>query len=185
VGHLGNWDAGGAWVGASGFKLVTVAEVLRPRRMFDFFVDHRAKLGMTIYPAEKGVTTKLREEAEGGAIVAILGDRDLKQTGPVVRFFGEEVPFPPGAASIALAGDLPVVVAGIFGITLPDGRRGWECKVSEQIPPPDERGEEGVRVMTQRIALVLEDFIRSRPEEWHATFQRFWPADRRSDAAVT
>jgi KDO2-lipid IV(A) lauroyltransferase len=183
VGHLGNWDAGGAWVGASGFKLVTVAEVLRPRRMFDFFVDHRAKLGMTIYPAEKGVTKKLREEAENGAVVAILGDRDLKGTGPIVRFFGEDVPFPAGAASIALSAGLPVVVTGIFGITLPDGRRGWEAIVSEQVTPPEESGEEGVRLMTQKIALVLEDFIRSRPEEWHAVFQRFWPSDRQRSAS--
>jgi Bacterial lipid A biosynthesis acyltransferase len=53
VGHLGNWDAAGAWVGARGNRLVTVAEVLRPRRMFDFFVAHRAALGMTIYPAAR------------------------------------------------------------------------------------------------------------------------------------
>lgn len=181
VGHLGNWDAGGAWVGATGFNLVTVAEVLRPRRMFDFFVDHRAKLGMTIFPAEKGVTTRLRDAAEDGAVVAILGDRDLKGTGPVVSFFGEEVSFPAGAASIALGSGLPVHVAGVWGVTLPDGRRGWEAEISELVDPPEEHGEEGVRVMTQRIADQLEEYVARRPEEWHACFQRFWPSDRRPE----
>jgi KDO2-lipid IV(A) lauroyltransferase len=179
VGHLGNWDAAGAWVGASGFRLVTVAEVLRPRRMFDFFVDHRAKLGMTIFPAEKGVTTKLREAAESGAVVAILGDRDLKGTGPVVTFFGEEVPFPAGAASIALASGVPVHVCPVYGVRLPDGRRGWEASIGDRIEPPSGSDAEAVRVMTQRIATEMEDAIRRRPEEWHACFQRFWPSDRK------
>jgi KDO2-lipid IV(A) lauroyltransferase len=179
VGHLGNWDAAGAWVGASGFRLVTVAEVLRPRRMFEFFVDHRAKLGMTIFPAEKGVTTKLREAAESGSVVAILGDRDLKGTGPIVTFFGEEVPFPAGAASIALASGIPVHVCPIYGVRLPDGRRGWEAEIGERIEPPGGHGEDAVREMTQRIATELEAAIIRRPEEWHACFQRFWPSDRK------
>ena len=62
VTHLGNWDAAGAWVGSLGYRLVSVAEVLRPRRMFEFFLEHRARLGMVIYPAEKGVTEKLVDE---------------------------------------------------------------------------------------------------------------------------
>lgn len=180
VGHLGNWDAAGAWVGATGFSLVTVAEVLRPRRMFDFFVDHRKKLGMTIFPAERGVTTRLREAAEGGAVVAILGDRDLKGTGPTVTFFGEKVPFPAGAASIVLQSGIPLHVCGVWGVILPDGRRGWEAEISPELEIPDERGEEGVRLLTQTIATRLEEYVRRRPEEWHAVFQRFWPSDRES-----
>ncbi|MEA2499812.1 MAG: phosphatidylinositol dimannoside acyltransferase [Actinomycetota bacterium] len=178
VGHMGNWDAGGAWVGASGFSLVTVAEVLRPRRMFDFFVEHRARLGMTIFAAEKGVTTKLRAAAESGSVVAVLADRDLKGTGPLVTFFGEEVPFPAGTASIGLASGIPVLVGAVYGIKLSDGRRGWECIISERVEPPSGTGEEAVREMTQRIATQLESYIRARPEEWHACFQRFWPSDR-------
>ncbi|MDQ3879293.1 MAG: hypothetical protein M3290_13245, partial [Actinomycetota bacterium] len=64
VGHLGNWDAAGAWVGARGNRLATVAEILKPRRMFDFFVEHRARLGMKIYPAQAGVTNDLVREVE-------------------------------------------------------------------------------------------------------------------------
>ena len=124
VGHLGNWDAAGAWVGANGHLLVTVAEVLKPRRMFDFFVAHRAKLGMVIHPAERGATLKLAEAVENGAVVAILGDRDLKGRGPVVEFFGEKVPFPAGPASVALEDGSP----GLHRRRLrrrPRGREAW------------------------------------------------------------
>lgn len=177
VGHLGNWDAAGAWVGARGNRLVTVAEVLRPRRMFDFFVEHRARLGMTIYPAEPGVTARLVEAVESGAVVAILGDRDLKGTGPKVTFFGEETTFPGGAASLALRTGVPLLVAGVYGVVLDHGRRGWRAEISEPIELPGDRGPAAIAKLTQQVADLLEGYVAKRPEEWHV-FQPFWTGDR-------
>ena len=177
VGHLGNWDAAGAWVGSSGFNLVTVAEVLKPRRMFDFFVEHRARLGMTIYPAEKGVTARLVQAVEDGAVVAILGDRDLKGTGPEVTFFGEPANFHRGAAQIALETGVAPCIAAVYSVTHPDGKHGWVAEITEPIELPDSDGEEAIAELTQRLATELEHAIAKRPEEWHV-FQPFWKADR-------
>ena len=182
VGHLGNWDAAGAWVGARGQLLVTVAEVLRPRRMFDFFVEHRARLGMKIFAAEKGVTDKLVAEVENGAVVAILGDRDLKGTGVELDFFGERATLPAGAASVALRAGVPLLVAGVFSAKLRGGKRGWEAEISEPIELPDEPGPNAVRELTAQAAAKLEEFIARRPEEWHV-FQPFWPADKKVKSA--
>jgi lauroyl/myristoyl acyltransferase len=177
VGHLGNWDAAGAWVGARGNRLVTVAEVLKPRRMFEFFVEHRARLGMTIYGAEPGVTAKLTAEVESGAVLAILGDRDLKGTGLQVDFFGEPATFPRGAASIALRAGVPVLVAGVYERPLADGRRGWVAEFSDPLPLPDGDGPEAVDELTRRIVAGLEDCVARHPDQWHV-FQPFWIADR-------
>ena len=179
VGHLGNYDAGGAWIGATGRRLVTVAEPLRPRRMFDFFADHRAALGMTIYPAEKGVTKTLLEEIETGAVVAIVGDRDLKGTGVEIDFFGEPATFPPGPASMALKSGVPLLFAGVRGLIFDDGRRGWECEISEPIELPEVPTEDSVRDLTEQVVRRLEAYIARYPTEWHV-FQPFWLADRRS-----
>ena len=176
VGHLGNWDAAGAWVGARGNRLVTVAEVLRPRRMFDFFVAHRAALGMTIYPAERGSVLKLVDEVENGAVVAILGDRDLKGRGPRVTFFGRRTTLPAGPASIALRTGAPLLVAGVYGVRFDDGRRGWEAEISEPITRPEDGHTDPVGGLTQEIARHLERCIAKRPEEWHV-FQPFWPTE--------
>jgi lauroyl/myristoyl acyltransferase len=176
VGHLGNWDAAGAWVGSTGRKLVTVAEVLRPRRMFEFFVRHRAKLGMTIYGAEPGVTRHLVEEVENGAVLAIVGDRDLKGTGIEADFFGEPATFPPGAASIALRAGVPLIVAGVFERRLPDGRRGWYADFSEPIELPESK-EGAIADLTRAVAAGLERYVARHPEQWHV-FQPFWIADR-------
>ena len=177
VGHLGNWDAAGAWAGARGNLLVTVAEVLRPRRMFEFFVEHRERLGMRIWPAEKGVTARLIEAVEAGAIVALVGDRDLKGTGPQVNFFGEPVTMPGGPASLSLRTGVPILVAGVYSAVFEDGKRGWRAEISLPINPPSERSTESIAELTQKVAGVLEEFVARRPEEWHV-LQAFWPSDR-------
>jgi phosphatidylinositol dimannoside acyltransferase len=177
VGHLGNWDAAGAWVGARGNRLVTVAEVLRPRRMFDFFAAHRARLGMTIYPAERGALLKLVDEIDRGAVVAILGDRDIKGRGPVVEFFGEATTFPAGPASLALRTGVPILVAGVYGVEFDDGRRGWRAEISAPIEVPAEPGPDATRALAQQVAAMLEEFVARRPEEWHV-LQPFWLVDR-------
>jgi lauroyl/myristoyl acyltransferase len=177
VGHLGNWDAAGAWVGATGRKLVTVAEVLKPRRMFDFFADHRAKLGMTIYPAQAGAVRDLARAVDEGAVVAILGDRDLRGRGPKVEFFGETTTFPAGPAVVAVKTRVPLLVAGVYGVERADGKKGWEAEISEPIELPDETGEDAIAALTQRVAHVMEGFVAKHPEEWHV-FNPFWLADR-------
>ena len=177
VGHLGNWDAAGAWVGARGQALHTVAEVLKPRRMFDFFAEHRARLGMTIFPAQKGVTDKLVASVEEGAVVAILGDRDLKGTGPLVDFFGEPAHFPAGPAVVALRSGTPLLMGGVYSEILPDGKHGWRIDISEPIELPASDGPEAIEELTREVARRMEAMVAKRPEEWHV-FQPFWPNDR-------
>ena len=176
VSHLGNYDAAGAWAASSGLDLVTIAEVLRPRRMFDFFVEHRSKLGMRIHPSQSGATDVLADEARAGAVVAILGDRDLKQRGPVVDFFGEPAHLPAGPAIVATKAGAPIVVAGVYSRESDDGTHGWYLEMGE--PFDVATGPDAVEVTTQRIARELESHIKRSPHEWQAVFQRLWIADR-------
>ena len=181
VGHLGNWDAAGAWVGATGRQLVTVAEMLRPRRMFEFFAAHRAALGMTIFAAEAGVTDRLVRAVDDGAVVAILGDRDLRGRGPKVEFFGEVTTFPAGPASVALRAKVPLLVGGVFGEVFEDGRRGWTAHIGPPIELPVD-SPDPIQDLTEEVAKQLGEHIRARPEEWHV-LQPVWPADRGNDGA--
>jgi KDO2-lipid IV(A) lauroyltransferase len=176
VSHLGNYDAAGAWAASSGLDVVTIAEVLRPRRMFDFFVAHRSKLGMRIHPSRSGATDVLAREAREGAVVAIVGDRDLRQSGPMVDFFGEPAHLPAGPAIVAAKSGAPLVVAGVYSRESESGKHGWHVDVGE--PFEVATGSEGVEVTIQEIARRLEGYIGRRPQEWQALFQRFWIADR-------
>jgi KDO2-lipid IV(A) lauroyltransferase len=145
--------------------------------MYDFFVDHRSALGMRIYPAAPGVSRKLIEEVEAGAVLAILADRDLKGTGPEVVFFGEKTTFAAGPASIALETGIPPMVAGVFNEEYEDGKRGWRAVITEPIELPEGAGKEAIPALTQRIADEIEKLVARRPEDWHV-FQPFWKSDR-------
>lgn len=177
VGHLGNWDAIGAWAGAVGWHVVTVAEALRPRRMFDFFVSHRERLGLVIHPATKGVTSKLIEAVENNRVVPVLGDRDIKGDGVEVEFFGEPATFPRGPAAVAVRTGSPLMFAGIRGRRMDDGRWGWAIEVNPPIEPPPADDPTAVDRLTTEAIGQLEDYIRKYPTEWHV-FQPFWTADR-------
>lgn len=146
--------------------------------MFDFFVEHRARLGLVIYPAEPGVTARLTEAVEQGALVPVLGDRDLKGTGVEIDFFGERATFPRGAAAIAMRTRVPLMFAGIRGRRMDDGRWGWGIDINPPIDLPPEDDPNGVDNLTRIAIGQLEDFIRAYPAEWHV-FQPFWTADRR------
>jgi lauroyl/myristoyl acyltransferase len=177
VGHLGNWDAAGAWAGASGRATVSVAEVVRPRRLFEFFSRHRARLGIEILPATRGVSARLVEAASAGKLVAILGDRDLRGRGAAVDFFGAPATLPVGPASIAFRAGVPLLVAGIYGVRRADGTRGWQAEVSGPIELPGVRTPASLAEVTRAVGRELERFIAKRPEEWHV-FQPFWIEDR-------
>ena len=179
VGHCGNWDAAGAYLSVTGRPAVAVAEVLRPRRLYDFFVSHRARLGMTIRPANKGVTRTLLGDLERGGLVAILGDRDLRGSGPQVTFFGETATFAGGPASLALRARVPLLVGAVHSHVFPDGRRGWRGRITEPIALPEGSGREAIGSLTQEAASRLEALIEEHPEEWHV-FGPFWLADRKA-----
>jgi phosphatidylinositol dimannoside acyltransferase len=178
VGHLGNWDAAGAWAGASGRPAATVAEVLRPRRLFEYFSAQRARLGINILPAAPGVTAELVAAARAGRLVALLGDRDLRGRGARVDFFGAPTTMPVGPAAVALRAGAPLLVAGIYSVELPGGRRGWEAEIGEPIELPASRAPGALVAVVQEVARQLEGFVARRPEEWHV-FQPFWLEDRR------
>jgi KDO2-lipid IV(A) lauroyltransferase len=178
--HLGNWDAGGRWV-AERWPLTVVVEVLKPRMLFDRFVEHRRGLGMTIIPLVRGAdaTGQCISKIRDGEYVALVSDRDLSGTGVRVRMFGRETKMPPGPAVLALRAGVPLIPACIY--QRPGGR--WHAWVMEPINGGME-GEtpENVALLTQRLAESFERLIAREPSQWHA-FSRLWlEADRPASA---
>ncbi|MFP5225068.1 MAG: phosphatidylinositol mannoside acyltransferase [Actinomycetota bacterium] len=169
--HQGNWDAGGRWV-ADRWPLVAVAEVLRPRAMFERFLEHRRELGMVIEPLEKGgdVTKRCIQHVENNRLVALLSDRDLSGKGVPVRFFGETAKMAAGPAVIAARTGAPILPAVIF--QRDDGT--FDALVRPPVEGPADSSPTQIEAVTQRIADEYARFIEMEPAQWHM-FQRFWP----------
>jgi len=128
VGHLGNWDAAGAWLAASGRPAVTVAEVVRPRRLFEFLQEHRARVGMTVHPAVTGVSARLVQAVNEGKLVAIVPGNEADRMLAAMRAH----PAGEHASIIGEVTDEPrgvVVLHTGFG-----GQRIVDMLVGEQLP---------------------------------------------------
>jgi lauroyl/myristoyl acyltransferase len=168
--HMGNWDAGGRWV-AERWPLAVVVEVLRPRMLFDRFVEHRRKLGMTIIPLERGSdpTGRCIEQLNEGKMIALVADRDLSGSGVEVEMFGRRTKMPPGPAVLGLRAGVDVIPAVIYQRW--DG--SWLARVLPPVERPDETALDAVQVYTQRLAEKFEVLISADPAQWHV-FNRYW-----------
>jgi phosphatidylinositol dimannoside acyltransferase len=168
--HSANWDVAGAWVVAKGWRLVSVAERLKPERLYERFVSYRRSLGMEIIPLNGGAYEELVQRLRQGYVVALLADRDLPGRGVKVDFFGAPAKMPPGPALLALQTGAPLIAVELWYDT------GVTRARLHPVPLPS--SEEGTvparaRVATQRLADLFAEAISRHPHDWHM-LQRMW-----------
>jgi phosphatidylinositol dimannoside acyltransferase len=171
--HLGFYDVGIAWICALGYKFSVVAEVLRPRALFEWFVDIRTDRGVDIIPAKPREPARRMqfESLSRNFNLALLADRDLGRRGVWVRFFGEETTLPAGPARMVVQTGAPLVAGAIYK----EGER-YQLHFFD-IPyalTGDERHD--IAAITQSIAQALEKLVSAAPEQWHL-FSTNWPSD--------
>jgi phosphatidylinositol dimannoside acyltransferase len=171
--HIGSWEWGGAFLALDGYPMTSVAEQVEPPELFDWFIEQRQAMGLTIVPLGPRSGGELLQTLRTGGLVGLLCDRDLVGNGVEVEFFGERTRLPPGPATLALRTGA-VLLAGV--VYTGPGR----YHVAMISPPlPAERTgslRKDVTRVTQGIARQLEAYIRFAPEQWHL-FQPNWPSD--------
>jgi KDO2-lipid IV(A) lauroyltransferase len=164
VPHAGNWDHAGAYFCAKGARDNTVAEHLKPERLFRKFLAHRERMGMRVLDLNAGVLDDLRnilrDERE---LVALVADRDLSRSGIDVRFFGKVARMPAGPAILAFETEADLITA--YVVYRKDG-------IEVSFTPPIKVNREADRSrevsrITQVIAGRFEDAIRNDPASWH------------------
>jgi lauroyl/myristoyl acyltransferase len=177
--HVGSWEWGGAWLALEGWPMTAVVERVEPPELFDWFVGQRAGMGLTAVPLGDGSGPAVMKALKAGKLVGLVSDRDLVGNGVEVEFFGERTTLPSGAAALALrtgAVLLPVVVYS--------GPGTWHTGVVH--PPLDTTRTGSIRHdvvrLTQELARIFEDNIRTHPEQWHL-YQSNWPSDRSVEPA--
>jgi KDO2-lipid IV(A) lauroyltransferase len=173
VPHSGNWDAAAAWVVAMGWPLISVAERLKPERVYERFLEYRRRLGMEIIPLTGGRRAPmdvLAEKATRGYAVALLADRDISARGVEVEFFGGRTRMPPGPALLALTTGAPLLAADLWY-----SADRVECVLKPiPLPGPDEGAlDVRVRLVTQRLADAFATGIAAHPQDWHM-LQKLW-----------
>jgi phosphatidylinositol dimannoside acyltransferase len=160
--HTANWDWAGAWACATGMPLVTVAERLRPERLYDEFVAYRRSLGMEILPLTGPDSALPRLEAwvRSGGLVCLLADRDLSRTSVPVTLCGRPARMPRGPALLARRTGAPLVPVTLH-------YAGEDMVVRFHAPVPHADGDAGVAAMMQQVADVFSAAFAEHPQDWH------------------
>jgi phosphatidylinositol dimannoside acyltransferase len=169
--HTGNWDVGGRAMGLRIGPVVSVAEHLKPERLFELFLEHRRQLGMEIIDlASDHVGRQLTQRLEQNRIVALVADRDLSGGGVEVEMFGRTRRMPAGPALLALSAGAPLLSGPTYTT-----KEGWvEVLTPVSIEPTGKRKDD-IIALTRGLAGAFERAIAAAPPDWHL-FQPGWDA---------
>jgi phosphatidylinositol dimannoside acyltransferase len=168
VPHAGNWDHAGAYFCAKGIRLVTVAERLKPEKLFLKFLAYRQAMGMEVLPLDGRVLNTLQDRLNEGALVALVSDRDLSRSGIEIEFFGGKARMPAGPALLALRTKAPLITAFV---TYTDN--GVHIEFRNVVLPSGGDESSKVKEIVQMTAEYFEDGISENPQDWHM-LQRIW-----------
>lgn len=166
--HSGNWDHAGAYFCQEGFPLVTVAEVLKPEKLFRKFLQHRERMGFEVLPFESRTFVTLMRRAKEHRMIALVADRDLSDSGIEVNFFGKIAKMPAGPALLALKTNIPLVVAHV---SYTENGIHIDFRAIEVSTSDDEKV--ALQETVQRVADAFAIGIAEHPQDWHM-LQRIW-----------
>ena len=172
--HMGNWDHAGAWAANQYNGFTTVAERLKPERLFERFVAYRESIGMEVLPLTGGHGTflGLTRRLKAGGLVCLVTERDLTDRGIPVQFFGETTKFPAGPAALAVA-----TGAALLPVTEWYEPTYQQAMVHPEIPVPEQGSrDEKIAAMCQALADVFAQGIAEHPADWHM-LQKLWLSD--------
>ena len=170
--HAGNWDHAGAYFCATGIPLTTVAEHLKPEKLFRKFLEYRTAIGMEVLDLDSRSIAVLSQRLRSGKLVALVADRDLSKNGIPVDFFGTGGQMPAGPALLAIQTGADLITAFVKYEEV-----GIRIIFGEAIEVPATGSvQEKAAVMTQVIADRFAEQLAIHTVDWHM-LQRIWRDD--------
>jgi lauroyl/myristoyl acyltransferase len=166
--HSGNWDHAGAYFCQQGIPLVTVAEILKPEKLFKKFLQYREEMGFEVLGLDSRAFVTLIQRARQKRLIALVADRDLSSSGITVDFFGRPAKMPAGPAVLAIREGVPLVAAHV---SYTDS--GIHIEFNEVELPEITNEEERIQETVQRTANLFATGIAKSPQDWHM-LQRIW-----------
>jgi len=172
--HMGNWDHAGAWAAQAADGFTTVAERLKPEKLYERFLRYRESIGMEVLPLTGGSGTfgALMRRLRAGGLVCLVAERDLTDSGVPVQFFGETTKLPAGSAALAVA-----TGAALCPVTLWYDGAVMRAKIWPELEVPAEGSkQQKIATLCQQLADAFAEGIAQHPADWHM-LQRLWLVD--------
>ena len=170
--HLGSLALAAQVVPAHGYPVVGLLEPVQPPELFDLLARQRGAFGMRLLPIGPAALRELVTALRRNEIVALVVDRDVTGSGPILEFFGAPTHVADGAAALSVRTGAPILPG--VGIRRADGT--FDAVIEAALPKPTAGDpKRDVLELTRAVIQRLEYHIRSRPLEW-TVFQKRWPA---------
>ncbi|MEY4163620.1 MAG: hypothetical protein RLZZ79_572 [Actinomycetota bacterium] len=160
--HSGNWDYAGLYFCSKGITVHTVAEHLKPERLFRRFLTHREAMGMKVLDIKANVLDELNGILSAGGLVALVADRDLSRSGIDVDLLGANARMPAGPALLAYRTGADLITAFVSYTS-----SGINIDFSGPIAIERNRNERSeVQRVTQLLADQFSQDISKNPSSW-------------------
>jgi len=172
--HTGNFDLGILALAAHGLEIQVLGLAAPPAGGFDLMDQMRERAGVRLTSINVQALREAINRLRTGGVVLTGVDRPVGDEEQWVEFFGCPAPLPTGHVRLALKADAVILVAGPY--------RDRQGRTVVRLSPPLEMIRTGdpdkdMRVNLRRVTGWLEEFIRTRPEQW-AMFVPVWPRER-------
>lgn len=168
--HLSNFDLALLSLGQRGLD----AQVLsygEPTGGYQIQNQLRAQANLNVTPINpQTLRQAIRRMKDGGTVITGI-DRPVDQQDVKLSFFGCPASLPTGHVRMAIAADVPVILA------VPSMRPNGEYQLFISDPLPMQRlsdPKEEIRVNAEAILKIVEDHIRQNPEQW-LMYYPVWP----------
>jgi Kdo2-lipid IVA lauroyltransferase/acyltransferase len=168
--HLANWELTAIAVARHGFRGLIPYRRMKNEVLTNELVRRRVAAGCTPIAAGPGMVPQIKRDFRAGSILGMLIDQRYA-AGIDVTLFGRPVRLNPLFARLARIFECPIYATRV--IRMPDRRRFRYEIIGPIEPARDERGRIDVPATTQRLAAIMEDWIRQHPEQW-MWLHRLW-----------
>lgn len=168
--HLSNFDLALLSLGQRGLD----AQVLsygEPTGGYQIQNQLRAQANLKITPINSQTLHEaIRRMRNGGTVITGI-DRPIDRQNVRLSFFGRPALLPTGHVRMALAADVPVILA--VSSMRPNGE--YQLFISDPLPMQRlSDPKEEIRVNAEAILKIVEDYIRQNPEQW-LMYYPVWP----------
>lgn len=169
-GHIGNWELTYPVTTAAGIPTSVVYREANNPLADKIVNDIRATRATEMIAKGKRGGVKILKTIKNGHALAMLVDQKMNE-GIAVPFFGRDAMTAPAIAELALRYDLPLIPARVFRT------KGCHFEARAFAPLVVEKTgdtEKDVLAIMTQINVILESWIREKPEQWFWVHQR-WP----------
>lgn len=172
--HMGNWEWLGAGLALYGYDTSAIGKKQNDAALMKMINAYRAKAGQHIFLTGTGGYEMIAaaRAMRKNYILGFLSDKDGDRAGIPVAFMNRIFSFPQGPAVFAKKFNAPVLP--IF-ITRNKNKPGHTIRVLPHFFYEDTGNKErDLLTNSQKMASVMEQFIRDHPEDWLWFQHLFW-----------